>query len=113
MFMQVDNSIHRTQGGLGIGLTLVKSIAREAAMKGAWKSQAAAKTRNPIHREPLPIAKQDQFALTMQEETQAPASDSYQILVVDDNEASAKTLGWMLETLGHKVDLAYDAQEAR
>jgi CheY-like chemotaxis protein len=34
------------------------------------------------------------------------------VLVVDDNEASAKTLGWMLEFLGHTVALACDVNAA-
>lgn len=34
------------------------------------------------------------------------------ILVVDDNEASAKTIGWTIELLGYKVELAYDGPSA-
>lgn len=39
-------------------------------------------------------------------------SAPYRILVVDDNDASAKTLGWTLELIGHEVALAHDAQSA-
>lgn len=34
------------------------------------------------------------------------------ILIVDDNEASAKTLGWMMELLEHQVKLAHDGATA-
>ena len=34
------------------------------------------------------------------------------ILVVDDNEASAKTMGWMLDLLGHQTRLAFDGPSA-
>lgn len=34
------------------------------------------------------------------------------ILIVDDNEASAKTLGWMMELLEHNVKLAHDGGNA-
>ena len=45
-------------------------------------------------------------------ETPVYKADSYRVLVVDDNLASAKTLGWLLEILGHRVELALDAEEA-
>lgn len=34
------------------------------------------------------------------------------VLVVDDNPKSAKTIGWMIETLGHKVQIAFDGKTA-
>jgi CheY-like chemotaxis protein len=34
------------------------------------------------------------------------------VLVVDDNHASAQTMGWMIELLGHEVRLAHDGQNA-
>lgn len=33
------------------------------------------------------------------------------ILIVDDNEASAKTLGWMMELWGHDIKLAHNGQQ--
>jgi CheY-like chemotaxis protein len=38
-------------------------------------------------------------------------SSSLKILVIDDNEASAKTLSWMMEFMGHEVRFALNAQE--
>ncbi len=34
------------------------------------------------------------------------------MLVVDDNEAVAQTVGWMLEAIGHDYRIAYDGREA-
>jgi CheY-like chemotaxis protein len=48
----------------------------------------------------------------MQSEQVASFMDQRRVLVVDDNEASAKTMGWTLELMGHEVTLAYDAQTA-
>jgi CheY-like chemotaxis protein len=37
---------------------------------------------------------------------------SYRILIVDDSQASAKTLGWMVELMGHTPELAFGGKEA-
>jgi len=42
----------------------------------------------------------------------ADKNDMLRVLVVDDNHASAQTLGWMIELLGHDVRLAHDSQSA-
>ena len=40
------------------------------------------------------------------------AAKDVKVLVVDDNVASAKTLGWMVEMIGHEFSLAHDGLEA-
>ncbi len=47
-----------------------------------------------------------------EEESIAPTITPLRVLVVDDNVASAKTTGWMLEMIGHTPTLAHDGIEA-
>lgn len=45
-------------------------------------------------------------------ESGAAKNAPLRVLVVDDNHASAQTMGWMIELLGHDVRLAHDGQSA-
>lgn len=45
-------------------------------------------------------------------EFSAAKNNALHVLVVDDNHASAQTLGWMIELLGYEVRLAHDSQSA-
>lgn len=111
IFSQVDSSMEQTHGGLGIGLALVKSLIEkhggtvEACSEGLGKGSQFVITL-PVMAEDSLIVRQDNSPMPVLSEK------SYKIMVVDDNEASAKTLGWMLEMLGHAVTLAKDGNEA-
>jgi PAS domain S-box-containing protein len=108
LFVQADNSLERAQGGLGIGLTLVKSIVE--MHKGNIAVCSKGKGTEFTIRLPLQI-----IARKEKEKPIAPSAmptPSHRILVIDDNIASAKTLAWSLEMLGNDVRVAYDGQEA-
>lgn len=106
MFVQVDNALERAQGGLGIGLTLVKELVALHGGRVIAYSEGTGKGSEFIVY--LPIVKEKQSA---QEEQRVPEPiHSCRVLVVDDNDASARTLGWTLELSGHNVMLAHDLQ---
>lgn len=110
IFAQVDNSIERKSGGLGIGLALVKDLI--ALHDGRVEVRSAGLGKGSEFIVTLPIMPS---VPALQEERPlipSPVSRCYRILVVDDNEPSAKTLGWMLEMLGHEVQLANDGIDA-
>jgi signal transduction histidine kinase len=113
LFAQADQSLDRSQGGLGIGLTLVKHLielhgghvfaASEGLGKGAEVTVClpahvgeAAKTEAPAA--PVRIAPQKHGAS--------------RILVVDDLAASAETLMTLLEMEGFEVKIAHEGQAA-
>jgi len=110
MFSQVDSSLERTQGGLGIGLTLVKSLVEMhggnvqvqsgGLQKGSkFMVKLPTTTQKPVVHEPHKLQKED-------------SKKSLRVLVVDDNEALAKTLGWMVELSGHEIRVAHDGRSA-
>jgi PAS domain S-box-containing protein len=112
MFSQVDRSIERSTGGLGIGLALVKGLVE---MHGGTVSAASAgEGHGSTFTVMLPIL------LNESEAASAPGSDAGQaaagprsrILVVDDNHDGAESLAEMLLLLGNEVITAHDGLEA-
>jgi PAS domain S-box-containing protein len=109
MFNQGQGSLERSQGGLGIGLTLVRRLVQmhggsvQAESAGEGKG-AEFVVRLPIH-EPRPAASPEP----------APArepSAARRILVVDDNHDSAESLAMLLSITGNQTSTAHDGAEA-
>ncbi len=109
MFTQVDGSLEKSHGGLGIGLTLVKRLVEmhggsvEASSEGPGKGSEFA-VRLPMV---IEASKLDESG----DETQQPAKMSQRILVVDDNRDGADSLSEMLKIMGNETRTAYDGQE--
>jgi CheY-like chemotaxis protein len=107
MFTQVVRHQGRSQGGLGIGLTLVKRLIEmhggtiEAFSEGDGKG-AEFIVRLPLTEPEIPLpAGQDR-------EKRDAASRHRRILVVDDNADAADSLGELLRLIGHDVRIAHD-----
>lgn len=113
MFLQVDSSLERAQGGLGIGLTLVKNLVEmhggtiEVISEGAHKGSEFIVTLPAIE---API--KTQTTTLVKEATPEKMAGTLNILIVDDNIESAQTLGWMVEIFGHKPTLSHTGQDA-
>jgi PAS domain S-box-containing protein len=111
MFTQVDRTLERSQGGLGIGLSLVKRL---VAMHGGTVeaiSEGLRRGSEFIVRLPL-LADRPEKAGTSGAVTRLGRTLGCRILVVDDNRDSALTLGKMLELRGNEVRTAHDGIEA-
>jgi PAS domain S-box-containing protein len=112
MFSQVDRSIERATGGLGIGLALVKGLVE---MHGG---RVTADSVGPGHGSTFTITLPRERDLTHATEANVPRSiptptmPARRILVVDDNRDSAASMAVMLELLGHEVRTAHDGIEA-
>ena len=110
MFMQVDRSLERSQGGLGIGLTLVKQIAELHGGTAQAHSDGPGKGSEFILRLPVVIEPSRAQASTNGEQT--PAGPSLRILIVDDNRDSAESMSMLLQLMGNEVRTAHDGEEA-
>lgn len=111
LFMQVDTSLERSAGGLGIGLTLVKRLVE---LNGTVEVHSAGLGQGSEFVVRLPIL--DDTGLTsiaaaaMSERERIP---SRRILVVDnDNRSSADSLAMLLRLSGHETRTAHDGLEA-
>jgi PAS domain S-box-containing protein len=113
MFSQIDRSLDRSQGGLGIGLTLVQRLVEMHGGDVSVSSDGPGRGSEFVVR--LPLAAQAGVARRADAAVADPGpndSARCRVLVADDNRDAADSLGQMLALLGHDVDLAYDGLRA-
>jgi CheY-like chemotaxis protein len=111
MFAQIDRAMERGHTGLGIGLTLVKSLVE--MHRGAVEVHSAGPGQGSEFRVRLPILTEPEIErprpAAPEEQTQ---TTKRRVLVVDDNQAAADLLGRVVKMLGNEVRAAYDGQQA-
>jgi CheY-like chemotaxis protein len=110
MFMQVDGTAERSQGGLGIGLTLVKRLAEMHG--GSIEARSAGEGQGSEFIVRLPVISKSS---TVSHPGPAIASEpppQRRIVIVDDNRDSAESLAMLLEITGNKTYMAHDGEEA-
>jgi len=111
MFSQVDTSLERSREGLGIGLSLVKTLIEMHG--GAVEAQSQGKGRGSEFTVHLPVMEESRVIESNSIAAPTTAATTLlRILVVDDNRDSASSLATLLKRLGHTVALAHDGQEA-
>ena len=112
LFTQVNANLARAQGGLGIGLALVRRLVEmhggviNAASDGPGKGSAF------TVRLPMVAAEPEAPLGAVSSPTGTPSQELLRILVIDDNVDVAKTVGWMLETIGHEYRLVHEGRRA-
>src|SRR5262249_46474383 len=109
IFMQLDASQRRSQGGLGIGLTLVRNLVQlhqgsvtafsDGPGKGSWFV-----VRLPLAEGPSADAAEPR--------TGAGIDVPSRILIADDNQDAANSLGTLLRFLGAEVHVVHDGPAA-
>ena len=111
MFTQVDRTLEKSQGGLGIGLTLVKRLVEMHDGSVEARSEGHGMGSEFIVR--LPVASMEKPMANPTHVTQhAPQATALKVLIADDNEDSAMTLAMILKIMGSEVCTAHDGMEA-
>jgi PAS domain S-box-containing protein len=112
LFTQANRSLDRSQGGLGIGLTVVKNIV--ALHGGTVKAKSDGLGKGSEFTVRIPALPEGQGPAS----TRTPGGwtdgngSSHRILLVEDNIDAARTLAEILETWGNSVRLAHDGVAA-
>jgi CheY-like chemotaxis protein len=110
LFAQADRTYHRAQGGLGIGLTLVRTLVELHGGSVTAKSDGLGQGSEFIVRLPIGVELGSRQAGPSDE----PVSvfSAHRILVVDDSRDAAASLALLLESLGADVHTASDGPGA-
>jgi PAS domain S-box-containing protein len=112
MFTQVRSSLDRAQGGLGIGLSLVRRLVELHGGRASAASAGRGKGSTFTVRLPLqPVAHGGGVDGQADEGGGARAPRQLRVLVVDDNTDAADSLVALLELLGHNVRVANDGPQ--
>ncbi len=111
LFTQIDKSLEMSQGGLGIGLALVKRLVQ--MHEGSVTAHSAGPGRGSEFRVRLPVLSEEPALPKAPAEipVEAPSARA-RILVVDDNVDAALSLTLLLRMGGNEVHMAHDAAEA-
>ena len=112
LFTQAERTPDRAQGGLGIGLSLVKSLVALHGGQVSMYSEGVGK--GSVFTVSLPR----ETGMNIQSErgglnSKLPqTANAAQVLIVDDNQDAGDTLSLLLQTLGHEVSVSYNPFDA-
>lgn len=109
MFSQVDRNLERAQGGLGIGLALVKGLTQSHGGTVEGRSAGIGKGSSFVVR--LPVAQDESVQEKQRPRNSATSVSKWRILVVDDNRDGASSLAMLLTVMGHDTRIAHDGVE--
>ena len=109
LFSQVDRNLDRAQGGLGIGLALVKGLTESHGGTVEVFGAGVGKGSSFVVR--LPVSRGVPVRKTQSPTDGAAFGPRRRILVVDDNRDGASSLAMLLTVMGHDTRIAHDGLE--
>ncbi len=110
MFVQVSDTARIAQGGLGIGLTLVKSLVELHGGRVVAGSEGLGRGSSfVVH---LPLDAEVHADASPSPAGAAATRLAHRVLIVDDNHEAADTLVNLLDCLGFEARAAYDGERA-
>jgi two-component system CheB/CheR fusion protein len=111
LFVQETRSLDRAQGGLGIGLTMVRTLVKMHG--GSVRAVSEGPGRGSEFIVSLPLSPEAELPAARDASFRSVAPvRPLRTLVVDDNEDAARSIGYLLEMSGHEVTLAFDGPGA-
>ncbi len=111
LFTQVDRTLDRSRGGLGIGLTLVRRLVEMQG--GSVQAYSAGKDRGSEFTVRLPAAEVEHAVdAAATAPGMASASPGLKVLIVDDNHDVAESTAMLLRMVGCEVHIAFDGAVA-
>ena len=111
MFTQADRSLDRAQGGLGIGLTLARSIVQMHGGTVQAFSDGPNKGSEFVVRLPV-VTQMAELMDEIRAVDHPPAASRRRVLVVDDNPDATETMSILLKLSGHEIEIAHDGDSA-
>ncbi|HWG42247.1 MAG TPA: ATP-binding protein [Gemmataceae bacterium] len=112
LFTQIGRSIHRAQGGLGIGLTLVRQLVELHGGRVSVHSDGPGKGSAFMVRLPIaPAHSSPPAGGTAQLGTTPSNVSARHILIIEDNADARETLALLLQMLGHRTAMAATGPE--
>ncbi|MGY3265027.1 PAS domain-containing hybrid sensor histidine kinase/response regulator [Lysobacter sp. HA35] len=110
LFTQAERSPDRTQGGLGIGLALVRSLV--SLHGGVITAESAGRNQGATFAVSLPLVDAPASGHVQDVEPTHDYTPVLDVVVVDDNVDAAQTLQTLLQALGHRVRVFHRALDA-
>jgi PAS domain S-box-containing protein len=111
LFVQETRSLDRAQGGLGIGLTMVRTLVKMHA--GTVRASSEGPGRGSEFVVTLPLERVSEVTEVREALPEQPTpAGPLRVLVVDDNEDAARAIGFLLEMAGHQVTVVFEGAGA-
>jgi PAS domain S-box-containing protein len=112
LFVQADHASTKAQGGLGIGLTLVKNLVEMHTGTVEARSEGLGKGSEFVVRLPMSSLELRQDRLELRSRSDSAIQSGLRLLVVDDNRDAAVSLAMLLKLQGHEVRVAHSGSAA-